>query len=155
MTYGSNTFASGLNFQSHEQQDISDQHCFTGGRCCSVVLSFATWVRACFLLAWRRTQRTPIDVNFQTRLTFLVPWYSMPDRCLTRLARMLMWVTVSSRFHEYSSRWLGSCQKSSQSFQSCPWSFCRLLHLFSTSIRLELFVTPINWQVLQAPNNLR
>ena len=28
--------------QSHEQLDFSDQHCLTGGQCCSMVLSFAT-----------------------------------------------------------------------------------------------------------------
>ena len=30
------------NFQSHEQQDFSSQNFLTGGRCCNVVLSFAT-----------------------------------------------------------------------------------------------------------------
>ena len=41
----------GSNCHSREQQDFSNQCCLNGGRCCSLALSFVTWMRSGLLLA--------------------------------------------------------------------------------------------------------
>ena len=92
-------------------------------------------------------------LQFSNSIDFCCPWHFQPNHCPTKLAKMHH--AVHGLFqNDEDSRWLGPCQISGQSFQSCPpWSFCRLLHLLRTNICLEMQVTTINWQILQAPNN--
>ena len=94
MTYCSNTFTSAYapcgciihqqfcpNFQSREQQDFSDQHCLTGGRCCGI-----TQLRH---LSARVLSACVMQIQFSNSTDFSCPWHSQPNHCLARLAGLL------------------------------------------------------------------
>ena len=95
------------NFQSHEQQDNKTSRI----NIASLVTETAaygtqlpTWVRACLMFACG-IQRTTINFNFQTLLTFSVlgtlsSIIVRPDSQKKRLMR----VRVCARFHEYNFR---------------------------------------------------
>ena len=107
---------------------------------------------------WRDAEYSmhPFNFNFEARstLTFPVLDILLPNHCPTRLARMphvgrclfpcLMsatladWVPVNYRANRFS--------RVHEAFVGCFISFAQ-------AFCLELHITAINWQVLQAPNN--
>ena len=133
MTYGSNTFTSAYatcscavqqefcpNFQSRERQDFSEQQCFTGADAAALHSASPIECARAFCLRDAENSGHPPTSIFQSRLTFPVLDLHSPVNARPDSQECSMRVVVCCRLHKYNSRRLGSCQVSSESFQSCP-----------------------------------